>query len=67
MHQWLSAFLGTILIRVITGGAVLTGMKLAWEGLYLFAAVVLVPLLVFLVWQAWETFQTDHLVTAEDL
>lgn len=67
MHQWLSAFLGTILIRVIAGGATLTGMKFLVEGLYVFAGFILVPFGAYLAWQVWEASKTDHLVTAEDL
>lgn len=54
MGDWLGPILGAILIRVAIGGAVLTGMKFLWEGLLLFAAFILVPLVIFLVWEAWN-------------
>ena len=42
--DWLSAFMGTLLIRTILGGSALLGFTYIWHGYYLLAAGVLVPL-----------------------
>lgn len=62
MSGWTSAFLGSILLRVSVGGAVLAGMKFLWDGFYAFGAFVLVPLALYAMWEAWELFSTDPLL-----
>ncbi len=63
MSGWFNAFLGTILIRVSIGGTVLTGMKFLWDGSYVIAAFVLIPLALYGVWEMWETmFSRDPIL-----
>jgi len=48
--DWFSAFVGTLLIRMMVGGSTLLGMFYLWHGYYVFAAGLLVPLLGIATW-----------------
>lgn len=46
--SYLTAFMGTVLLRTILVGSVLVSMKFVAEGLFILAASLAVPLLFFL-------------------
>lgn len=48
--DWFSAFLGTLFLRTVVGGSALLTMFYVWNGLYPFAAALLLPLAGALLW-----------------
>lgn len=42
--DWIGAFLGTIFLQTIVGGAAILGVFYLWIGAYMFALGLLIPL-----------------------
>lgn len=52
--DWLSVFLGSLLINTMVGGSALLGVFYLWIGYYAFAAGILLPLVGIMAWMAMD-------------